>query len=262
RHDLEPHEGAIPLALAGRGLGHPALAGLGSHIQRYFIGRNTQPGRAPYSYVLSSANLGFPTDNLASATAIGMHPGAARPLGLEVDASGDISALLARGAVGQSRAAHDALMKHYIARYDARLTRPGALTALRSPRLADLTSASSSIAGSQAIAAVLESRYFDVIGGSECGDSAKMDSTTMSLALATHLLNHPTTPARYVCVVDGGGGYDSHGESSHTQSRNLGHTLRSLMSPINKPGEGRFHRPGAHPPAGLRGGLRLGLPQS
>ncbi len=244
RHDLEPHEGAIPLALAGRGLGHPALAGLGSHIQRYFSDRNTQPGRAPYSYVLFSASLGFPTDNLASATAIGMHPGAARPLGLKVDASGDISALLARGAVGKNRAAHDALMKDYIAQYNARLTRPGALTALRSPRLADLTSATSSIAGSQAIAAVLEFKYFNVIGGSECGDSAPTDSTTMSLALATHLLNHPTTPARYVCVVDGGllpadggGGYDSHGENSRTQSRNLGHTLRSLMSLINKPGE-------------------------
>jgi hypothetical protein len=46
-HDLEPHEGAIPLALAGRGLGHPALAGLGSHIQRYFLDRNQVPGRAP-----------------------------------------------------------------------------------------------------------------------------------------------------------------------------------------------------------------------
>lgn len=244
RHDLEPHEGAIPLALGGRALGHPALAGLGSHIQRYYIDRNTQAGRAPYSYVLFSADLGFPTDNLRSATAIGMHPGAARPLSLKVDASGDIGALLARGTVGQNRPAYDALMKDYIAQYNARLTRPGTLDALRSPRVADLASATSSIAGSAAIAAVLEAKYFTPVAGSECGESSSTDSTTMSLALATHLLNHPTTPAKYVCVVDsglkqadGGGGYDSHGENSQTQSRNLGHTLKSLMALINKPGE-------------------------
>ncbi len=244
RHDLEPHEGAIPLALAGRGLGHPALAGLGSHIQRYFIDRNTQPGRAPFSYVLLSTNLGFPTDNIRAATAIGMHPGAARPLSLKVDAAGDVSALLARGTVGQNRAAYDALMKDYIARYDARLTRPGGNGPLRSPRVADLAAATGSIAASDAISAVLDPKYFNKFGGSECGDSSGTDSTTMSLALATHLLTHPTTPARYVCVVDGGlqmadggGGYDTHGENSHTQSRNLGHTLKSLMSLINKPGE-------------------------
>lgn len=243
-HDLEPHEGAIPLALAGRSLGHPALAGLGSHIQRYFVDRNAEPGRAPYSYVLFSSDLGFPTDNIRSATAIGLHPGAARPLSLKVDASGDIGQLLARGTVGQNRPAYDALMKDYIAQYNARLTRPGGTAPLRSPRVADLTSATDSIAGSSAISAVLESKYFNNIGGSECGDSNGTDSTTMSLALATHLLTHPTTPAKYVCVVDsglqqadGGGGYDSHGENSHTQSRNLGHTLKSLMSLINKPGE-------------------------
>src|SRR4029079_9239012 len=64
QHDLEPHEGAIPLAPAARSLGHPALAGLGSHIQRYFIDRNQVVGRAPFSYVLLSANLGFSTDNI------------------------------------------------------------------------------------------------------------------------------------------------------------------------------------------------------
>lgn len=244
RHDLEPHEGAIPLALAGRRLGHPALAGLGSHIQRYFNDRNTVSGRAPFSYVLLSAGAGFPTDNLRSATAIGMHPGAARPLSLKVDAAGDVAALLSRGTVGQNRAAYDALMKEYIARYDARLTRPGGNGPLRAPRVGDLAAAADSIAGADAIAAMLDPKYFNKFGGNECGDSSAIDSTSMSLALATHLLTHPTTPARYVCVVDGGlqmadggGGYDTHLECSHTQSRNLGHTLRSLMSLINKPGE-------------------------
>ena len=243
-HDLEPHEGAIPLALAGRGLGHPALAGLGSHIQRYFLDRNQVPGRAPFSYVLLSANLGFPTDNIRSATAIGLHPGAARPLSLKVDAAGDVNALLARGTVGQNRAAYDALMKSYLERYDDRLRWKGVGDPLRAPRLVDLTAASESIAGSDAISAMLDPSYFTKFGGSECTDNAATDSTSMSLKLATHLLTHPTSPARYACVVDGGlvqadggGGYDTHGENSRTQARNLGHTLKALMGLINQPGE-------------------------
>lgn len=242
KHDLEPHEGAIPLALAGRNLGHPALAGLGSHIQRYFIDRNTKPGRAPFSYVLLSKDF-LATDNIRAATAIGMHPGAARPLSLKVDAAGDITAMLARGTVGANRAPYDRLMKRYIDSYAARL-RWKDVGPLRAPRLGDLSSATDSITSADAISAVLEPAYFTPFGGSECGDSRGVDATSMSLKLATHLLTHPTDPAKYVCVVDsgliaadGGGGYDTHGENSHTQSRNLGHMLRSLMSLINKPGE-------------------------
>jgi len=244
RHDLEPHEGAIPLALAGRGLGHPALAGLGSHIQRYFVDRNTTPGRAPFSYVLFSSQGSFPTDNIRAGTAIGMHPGAARPLSLKIDAAGDISALLARGTVGQNRAQYDALMKTYIERYDARLRWKGQGGPLRSPRLGDLSSSAESIAGADAISGVLESSYFNKFSGNECGESNSTDSTAMSLKLATHLLTHPTMAARYVCVVDtgllsadGGGGYDTHFENSRTQARNLSHMLKSLMNLINQPGE-------------------------
>lgn len=244
-HDLEPHEGAIPLALAGRSLGHPALAGLGSHIQRYYLDRNTQPGRAPFSYVLLSSQLGFPADNIRSASAIGLHPGAARPLGLKIDAAGDLTALLARGTVGQNRAAYDKLMKGYLARYDARLAWKGQGAALRSPRVVDLAAAADSIANADAISAVLDPKYFTPGAGAECGDFNGADATTMSLKLATHLLTHPTSPARYVCVVDGGllaadggGGYDTHGENSHTQARNLGHLLKALMMLVNLPGEG------------------------
>lgn len=244
RHDLEPHEGAIPLALAGRGLGHPALSGLGSHIQRYYLDRNTQPGRAPFSYVLLSAQLGFPSDNIRSATAIGLHPGAARPLSLKIDAAGDLTALLARGSVGSKRQQYDKLMKGYLDRYHARLRWKGEGDPLRSPRLGDLASASDAIANSDALSAVLEPQYFDKIAGTECNETNPTDATRMGLELATHLLTHPTSPARYVCVVDGGlltadggGGYDTHGENSHTQARNLGHTLKSLMNLINAPGE-------------------------
>lgn len=244
-HDLEPHEGAIPMALAGRGLGHPALSGLGAHIQRYYLERNADPGRAPFSYVLLPNDVNaFPTDNIRSAVSIGMHPGAARPLSLKVDAAGDLTSLLARGSVGANRAQYDALMQGYIDRYHARLRWKGQGDPMRAPRLGDLSAASSSIANAQAISGVLEPQFFQKFGGSNCGQTANVDPLSMNVKLATHLLSHPTSPAKYVCIVDtglftadGGGGYDTHFENSFTQARNLSHTLRSILNNVNKPGE-------------------------
>lgn len=244
-HDLEPHEGAIPMVLGGRGLGHPALSGLGAHIQRYFLERNQEPGRAPYSYaLLSNGANGLPTDNIRSVVSIGMHPGAARPLSIKIDAAGDMTSLLARGTVGANRAQYDALMQGYIDRYHARLRWKGQGDPLRAPRLGDLQAASASIANAEALSGVLESSFFQPIGGANCGDSAGVDAMSMNLKLASHLLTHPTTPAKYVCIVDtglvgadGGGGYDTHFENSFTQSRNLSHTLRQLCAVVNAPGE-------------------------
>ncbi|MRG96967.1 DUF1501 domain-containing protein [Polyangium spumosum] len=244
-HDLEPHEGAIPMMLGGRGLGHPAFSGLGAHVQRYFLERENVAGRAPYSYALMSNGAnGLPTDNVRSVVSIGMHPGAARPLAIKVDAAGDLTSLLARGTVGGNRAQYDALMQGYIDRYHERLRWKGQANPLRAPRLGELEAASSSIANAQAISGVLEPQFFTKIGGSNCGDTANTDAMSMNLKLAAHLLKHPTVPARYVCIVDtglisadGGGGYDTHGENSFTQARNLSHTLRQLLSMVNAPGE-------------------------
>jgi hypothetical protein len=244
-HDLEPHEGAIPMVLAGRGLGHPALSGLGAHIQRYFLDQFPEPGRAPYSYALLSAGAnGLPTDNIRSVAAIGMHPGAARPLSIQIDAAGDLTQLLGRQNIAAVRPQYDVLMQHYIDQYHARLKWKGQGAPLRAPRLGDLEAASRSIGNSSAISGVLEPQFFQQFGGSQCGDNADTDAMGMNVKLAAHLLTHPTTPAKYVCVVDtglqgadGGGGYDTHFENSITQSRNLSHTLKSILSVVNQPGE-------------------------
>ena len=244
-HDLEPHEGAIPMVLGGRGLGHPALSGLGAHIQRYFLQQNQEPGRAPYSYaLLSNGANGLPTDNIRTVVSIGMHPGAARPLGIKIDAAGDLAALLGRGNLGANRAQYDALMQGYIDRYHERLRWKAQGSPGRAPRLGDLSAASASIANAQAISNVVEAKFFQQFGGANCGDSAGVDAMGMNLKLAAHLLTHPTTPAKYACIVDtglltadGGGGYDTHFETSFTQSRNLSHTLNQLLAVVNAPGE-------------------------
>lgn len=243
-HDLEPHEGAIPLMLAGRGLGHPALAGLGAHVQRYFLDQLSETGRAPYAYVLLAANSnGLPTDNVRAVAAIGQHPGTARPLVLQPDAADDLILRLGRTNI-PARPQYDALMQHYLDDYHQRLTWKGQSTSLRAPRLADVEAAAHSIANSSAIASVLDAQYLQKINGMNCGDTVAIDAMTMNVRLAAHLLTHPTAPAKYVCVVDtglmgadGGGGYDSHIENSFTQSRNLSHTLKNLLSVVNKPGE-------------------------
>jgi len=242
-HDLEPHDAAIPLALAGRRLGDASLAGLGSHIQRHFLDRNAIDGRAPFSYVLRPRSPGFPTDNVNAATAIGFHPGAARPLAVHIDAAGDLGEMLKRGTVGQHGPAYDALMQQYISAYGSRMAWRGRGTPLRTPRLTDLAAEASAVANAGSLREVLLPSYLTPVQATACGVT-HADATTMSLRLATHLLTHPTSPARYVCVIDGGllmadggGGYDSHKENSHTQARNLGHTLRNLMGLINEPGE-------------------------
>jgi len=244
-HDLEPHEGAIPLVLGGRGLGHPALSGLGAHIQRYCLDQFPSAGRPPYSYVLCSASsVALPTDNIRVAAAIGMHPGQARPLLIQVDAAGDLSQQLTRPGVLPVRPNYDALMQKYVDAYRNRLRWKNQGLPLRSPRLDELAAAADSMSNADAISGVLEAQFFQEIPGMNCGEMDPVDAVTMNLKLAAHLLRHPTTPAKYVCVIDtglkqadGGGGYDSHIENSITQARNLSHTMRNLLSLVNKPGE-------------------------
>src|SRR5690349_14192247 len=72
-HRLEPHEAAVPQALTGKPLGQPSAAGLGAHIQRYFVERAEAGRSAPYSYLFNAG--GIPGDNVSAATATGLHPG-------------------------------------------------------------------------------------------------------------------------------------------------------------------------------------------
>jgi Protein of unknown function (DUF1501) len=244
-HDLEPHEGAIPLVLGGRGLGHPALSGLGAHVQRYFLDQSPGMGRPPHSYVLCSASsVSLPTDNIRTAAAIGMHPGTARPLLIQVDAAGDLSQQLTRPGVSGVVSNYDALMQRYVDAHRNRLRWKGQGSPLRVPRLDELAAAADSMTNSTAISDVLQAQFFQEIEGMNCGETNPVDAVSMNLRLAAHLLRHPTTPANYVCVIDtgligadGGGGYDSHAENSITQARNLSHTMRNLLAQVNKPGE-------------------------
>jgi hypothetical protein len=240
KHNLEPHEAAVPQALTGRPVGQPNAAGLGAHIQRARLEKT--PGRAsPHSYVFATG--GISSDNVAAAAAAGTHPGAARPLLIKTDNAAGFTNLLKRQAVGTSRAQHDALVDAYASQYETRLRWPNG-ERVRSARMDDFQVAFANQKKVDAIGGVVTSDLFATQPGSSCGTSKSKDIPLMGLSAAAKLLTHPTEPASYVCVSDvglyeasGGGGYDTHSDNARDTAVNFDHMLKSLLGIINTPGE-------------------------
>ena len=246
RHELEPHEAAIPLAICGKTLGSPSMASLGTHVQRYFVDRDASARGAPYSYGFATAGGFIPTDNVLSMVATGLHPGSARPLLIKVDNVSRLNELLDRTAVGSQseRQKYDALMRAYFSGYESKLRFGADGPALRAKRFRELLQASRSIEDAASVKDVLDPSLFVKIPGTSCEKSSEINVPAMSLKIAAHLLTHPETPARHCCVIDtglkeadGGGGYDTHEEMTFTQARNLKNLLTNLLDRINKPGE-------------------------
>lgn len=244
RHTLEPHEAAIPYAVSGKTLGSPALAALGAHVQRFHVENGDQARTTPYSYGFATAGSFIPNDNVLSLVATGLHPGSARPLLIKVDNAARLTALLGRTSISD-RAKYDELMQIYFDEYNSQLRFGDEGATVRAARYKELLQASRSVVSSDSIAAVLDPALFVPVPGQACGQPQRpLNVPGMSLALATHLLTHPTSPAKHCCVMDtgltaadGGGGYDTHSEMSFTQSRNLNNFLNGLLPRINTPGE-------------------------
>ena len=239
-HGLLPHEAAVPLALTGRRLGQPTMAGLGAHIARYYAETGAAP-TIPASYVLTPdvANV---FDAAALASSIGTHPGTARPLNIKVDAATDFTALVQRGEVGSDKAAFDELIRTSSERYARRLERGG--RPLRSRHVAEYGNATTAIGASGSLADVLEPKFFEPIEAEACGRRTSVDALTMNLRLGARLLTREEGSARYVAVIDAGldpssdaGGYDSHSDNCQKQATNLAHAMRALTDVIAAPGE-------------------------
>jgi hypothetical protein len=240
KHNLEPHEAAVPQALTGRPVGQPTAAGLGTHVQRARIDSAIAPNRAsPHSYVFATG--GISSDNVAAAAAAGAHPGSARPLLIKTDNAADFTSLLARPGVN-NRANNDALVQSYVDQYQDRLTWPNQ-GRVRSARADDFGVAFSTTKQVDAIQAVLAGQ-FTTKAGTSCGRSRTRDIPVMGISAAAHLLTHPTEPASYVCVSDtglyeasGGGGYDTHTNNARDTAQNFDNLMQSLLAIINAPGE-------------------------
>jgi hypothetical protein len=242
-HDALPHEAAVPLMLTGRSSSHPMVAGIGAHIQRYF--QQIEGRSLPYAYVLlpqSQLQLDLTRVSLAR----GPHPSTARPLALQVSAGGSFQSLLERPSMNGQQAAYDALLSRRTNRYWNRLLWNGQGDPLRAPSAEQLADAARTISSSAELKGVLqEGEFFTLPPGLACGETVAEESVGQSLRLATHLLTHPQSPARYVCVVDGGfkletnaaGGYDTHNYAAGTQAENLYNILNQLASLVQTPGD-------------------------
>ena len=242
-HALEPHEGAIPLAMTGFRLGQPKLAGLGAAVQHYFQSRELVTTGEPYAYVLFSPG-DFPTDNLRGASAVGFHPSSSRPLSIKVQANTAFIDALKRGSIASVQSEYDALLNHMTGRYRSRLVRPGGAGPTRAQTLSDYLFSLETLQKTGALVEVLPASLFTGVPGAACGDSASVNHPHMGLRLAAHLLTRPGTRARYVNVVDGGlisasggGGYDTHNSHVVDSSRNLTNLWTQLVAIINAPGE-------------------------
>lgn len=235
-HDLEPHEAAIPMALAGRRLGNPRLAGIGASVQRWHQDRDTAARRAPFSYVLYPANE-VSTDNLRAASAVGLHPGSARPLALRIQTDSNVPAMLARPALGERRDAYDALVSYYAGR--ARERYP-----VRSRALSDYEFMVEALQRSGELAELFPPDVLATLEHTVCGAGPVSDLTAMGMTLGAHLLTHPTAPARHVTVVDGGlyaasggGAFDTHDNHLPDATRNMLSTMNDLVSILREPGD-------------------------
>ena len=237
-HDALPHEVAVPLAFTGRRLGHPRMAGLGAHIQRYFMERSDTPVA---SFVIA------PSDQLVAelaraAFATGAHSASAQPVPLVIDSASELLSLVSRETIA-NRAAHDQLVGANIERLAQRLRWRDAT--LRSHVLRDSEAASLAVSKADLLETLLDPALLVNLPGDSCGTATEIDTTVMSMKLAAHLLTHPDMPARYVSVIDGGivttddaGGYDTHRINCDRQARNVAHVLNALVEVVNKPGEG------------------------
>jgi len=258
RHTLAPHEAAIPLVASGRSLGNPSLAGLATHVGRYFVDRDTASAHPPpFSYGFATGSNFINNDGILALVAQGLHPGQARPLLVKVDNAARLNTLLARTSVGSlsEREQYDALLSVYFQQYQKRLSLGSASEVVRSAKFQELLQASTTVAKTEVIQTVFPPSLFETIAGQSCYQvngpanaptfaqsplSAPMNIPAMSLRLATHLLTHPEYPARHCTVVDtgliaadGGGGYDTHSNGPWRQASNFNNFLNNLLPKIN-----------------------------
>jgi hypothetical protein len=227
RHALSPHEAAIPLVATGRTLGNPALAGLATHVNRYFVDRDPEGAHPPpFAYGFATGSNFIPNDGVLSLVAQGLHPGQARPLLVKVDSAARLNTLLNRTTVGsmEERAQYDALLSLYFEQYEKRLHLGSGSEVVRAQKFQELLQASNTVMNTDVIKSVLPQELFSPI--------------------AAHLLTHPTYPARHCTVVDvgiraadGGGGYDTHRDGPWRQAANFNNFLDQLLPRINMPGE-------------------------
>ncbi len=242
RHAQAPHQTAIPLALCGHRFGSPRMTGTATHVQRFHQERD--PRSAPHAFVLYPGLYDLGQFNADVGTAIGRHRGIARPLDLNLRYMDRILAQLARTTPTGDLEALDRAVNHYTSMYSRRLTPPEREQVI-TPVLDDYLFARQSMVAAPDLTGLFDESLQRGARGEACGHENTPDDTEHGLAVATRLLTHPETPARWVTSIDGGLdvaeaglSYDTHAFHVRDGGRNVTHAMARLAARINEPGEG------------------------
>lgn len=239
-HELFPHEAAIPFALTGSTLGNPRLAGTGAAIQRRFQAAN--PGQLlPISYVLYSGNSSLNPQNYAAST--GTHPGASRPLVIQLSGTNSFYENLARTGINSES---DDLLRALRHEYRDRLRFRGAGNPVRSAGFEGYWTAAELLESAPSLQGLFEDELLVIDSNvAKCADVAGVGTSTVrgiktQLEAAAELLTNG--PARYVFTMDNGitNSYDTHSivhqESTNANIYNLMSHLASIIKhPVNNP---------------------------
>jgi hypothetical protein len=250
RHNLPPHEAAIPYALSGHLLGRPNFCGLGVPIQRRARALDTAGSHPlPYSYCLLTPNAaGSPL--FTALDTIGAHPGNAKPLRVTVGPSaGDFIASLNRDVASGA----DDLLRQYRAQYQRWIVLPGSEQPTRSRAFQDYASSVEGLFSSAQLTSVLTAAplvtALTPFCSREAGEAAFINATSFgatAIRAAAYLLTRTgDQEARYVGIIDSGLQdvvlpYDVHdnsvlGPQARCTSSNLWDTLSALASVIRDP---------------------------
>ena len=252
RHDLMPHEAAIPYVMTGLRLGRATQASLGSAIQHRYRALDANSGAPPrpepYAYGLLPQNTFFDQLLFSMMGALGMHPGSAKPLVLRLGPQ--FGTFLSQLSRSSSSADGDALLDQLRARYRDALRFQGATTPAaftRSKGFQNYDVAVSSLLQASSLSTFLGGLPSTIAGADSCAsESGSFETnpnvTRTALQVAVRLLTRPTAQApRYVHVVDSGITrqalpYDVHsfGNATDTGS-NLWNTLSTLAGLTRDP---------------------------
>jgi len=211
-HDVEPHAVAIPFAVAGHGVSNPRMAGLGTHLQRFFADQDGGERSAPSAYSIYMSSFDR-SNNGAASTALGLHPASAQPLALQLGPNPRLPARLPRPGVAGYKNELDALVDHYTQQLRQRLDHAIA-GGLRAPAYNDFEAVRRAMGNHEALVDLLPASLFDLFDVTMCTshpgypDSAEIytvtDETTAALEMARHLITAGADAPRYVQIMEGG----------------------------------------------------------
>jgi len=256
RHDLLPHEAAIPYVSTGSRLGRPNQAPLGTAVQHRLSALDQELGNGrvlPHSYALLPQGDGV-IGSLYTLVQqvqglVGTHPGSAKPLVLKIgSAFGDFISQLNRTNLGDSKDAVNALIDQFRGQYRDRLRWQPDDFVTRSAAFSDYDSASSRVMTSDSLESLLNSAPQTIETENVCAREGLSpfgnpdNPTRTAIEFAAFLLTRAASDAASsVFVLDSGLErtflpYDVHANFNAADTgTNLWNLLDSLVSVIRDP---------------------------